>query len=308
MKVAVCISGALRGNLATLNDINKFIVVPFNADVFLTTWDTYYKWPGICSGASIAYRLFGGKAEKLLPSELRNRFAFLKNFKNTCDFLSKEIKENINEDNIRNKLKEYLDFKNITVCSEREFEEKYSVYFEDYNKNPNQFKMFYMMYRSIMDLELYKIKNNINYDFVFRIRPDISFDSVYPLSVINDLCINDIAVEIFDYGPQDQIFVSSFEVQKIISHLWEEMIKIKRLSPFLDFPNARSHHLLLLWLLKNGVNLKNVNLKRKIFSATSNFYPDITVPLLKDLNDNPYLKGRAEKFIDFICSQENSYE
>ena len=39
MKVAVCLSGLTRGVKFTLKDIIKHLVEPYNADLFVHTWD-----------------------------------------------------------------------------------------------------------------------------------------------------------------------------------------------------------------------------------------------------------------------------
>ena len=298
MRVAVCISGALRGNLNTLNNIYTNIIKPLNADVFIHTWDSYYVWPGIGGDNNIVYRLFGPQAQSLLPVAYRTRAGFEIVFPHTMDVLKQEVIENIPLDKIR----KYIDWAVIEIENEHNFINNITKYIDYKNHSINQLKMFFSMYQCYNLVKTYESNNNIMYDYIVRIRPDISIKQVIDEVFVNSIKDNELAVELYDYGPTDQFFISSNKVMEKIVSLWNEIIKSKSLSPFVNYKEIRSHYLLLFWIIKNNIVIKNMKINRYVYSATCNTIPDISNALELDIN-NCSIKKELYEFYDYLLKK-----
>lgn len=152
LKIAVCLSGHLRDYETNLSNIEKFLVKPLNADVFIHTWDTLGKQKTLTSG-----RIGPIPDEsKKYDTDILNMLSNIK---------AKRIESN----------SEYL--KNISSSLDKK---EFHLYGQKLNSQtfggqaePKYiYSQFYSIYQSYKLLEKYSEDNNIKYDVVIKLRSD----------------------------------------------------------------------------------------------------------------------------------------
>ena len=274
MRYAVCISGALRGDLNNLSNIYLNICEPLNADVFLTTWDHHYKWAGILNLSSYtAKRYFGTKISEMIPPEYRTYEKIRDEFPLTFEKLSKSIINPVSTHEIINYIPS---IKKLEILNEEAVTEFINSYFSDYlelyqtDKKVNQFKMFALMYLCDNSLSSYEKLNNFKYDIVIHIRPDYSISNKIDFSYINTINDNQIMARSLFCGIDDVMFICKRQTMISVCSIWEKMLLVKRLSPFKLFYNTDSHFLLLLWCISKGIKHLHDN-SRGIFDCDQDF-------------------------------------
>ena len=99
MRVALCISGAFRGDdfIDYLQDIIKEIAIPLNADTFISSWDSYKTWYGL-GGLGVGWirNWYSENLVKLAPQELvGDNFKFKRFCPNIYKILEKEVDKKI---------------------------------------------------------------------------------------------------------------------------------------------------------------------------------------------------------------------
>ncbi|HED6063393.1 TPA: hypothetical protein R5W19_001879, partial [Campylobacter jejuni] len=73
-KIALCISGAMRGVEWELNLKKVIESFQFDVDVFLFTWDSKFLWPGLNgAGGNWAKRLLDETLLKSIPQEIMHK-------------------------------------------------------------------------------------------------------------------------------------------------------------------------------------------------------------------------------------------
>lgn len=155
-KVAICLSGHLRNYQENLSTINKFIVKPLGADVFIHTWDSIGEQIVMSEGVV-------GPT----PNEKN------KNLPDVSNFL----------DNIRG-LK--IEDNSIFLKTVEDLEDK-KFYLYGMKLKNNLFggqaepkfiySQFYSIYQSYLMMKQWSIKNETNYDCVIKMRADYSLKS-----------------------------------------------------------------------------------------------------------------------------------
>ncbi|WP_251824030.1 capsular biosynthesis protein [Campylobacter jejuni] len=225
VKIAVCLSGLFRGDIYKVIANLKFNLIDnLNADLFIFTWDRYVQYPGFCGDENWVYRLFGGKFLKKCPDELKTLSFLKQKFPNTYSKLN--IEQGVQKIN-QKYIQDIVKCSNIQIQNEEEFIS--SLYLNMTSKREtNRIKMFYGIYKSIqMALEYEKI-NKFRYDYIFRVRPDIGLIGNIEIKDLNKLKNNELAVDFFSYGVQDQFFYAHrnvmIEVAKIWEYCYEKMI------------------------------------------------------------------------------------
>ncbi|EBD1811552.1 capsular biosynthesis protein, partial [Campylobacter jejuni] len=201
VKIAVCLSGLFRGDIYKVIANLKFNLIDnLNADLFIFTWDRYVQYPGFCGDENWVYRLFGGKFLKKCPDELKTLSFLKQKFPNTYSKLN--IEQGVQKIN-QKYIQDIVKCSNIQIQNEEEFIS--SLYLNMTSKREtNRIKMFYGIYKSIqMALEYEKI-NKFRYDYIFRVRPDIGLIGNIEIKDLNKLKNNELAVDFFSYGVQDQ--------------------------------------------------------------------------------------------------------
>lgn len=303
MNVALCISGVMRNDLVTLQNIQKNIIDPLNADVFIQTWDQYYSWGGLGGAGELSFRIWGITGEKTLPKELNNKHGLKKYFPRAYRKLNSEIYEPLDINKITSLVKTTM----IRVSNSKDFEQFVLSYFD--NQSINQLKMFYLMYLCNKMLDTYSNSIGKKYDYVIRIRPDISIETKFTFELLKNIPNNHVGIEIYEYGPNDQIFISNYKTMNVLCNLWEESIKKKRLSPFDAYKDVISHKLLFLWMVRNSILPHQIKINRYIWKSTYKAFPDIQLELKEDFKNEgiDYLDNKNVKiFFDFV--HQRKYE
>ncbi len=255
MKVAVCISGPFRGNFRiSLDSIYQNLVEPLNADVFIETWDSYYKWPGVCGGNSIL-RMFGQDVFDCCPKFIRGEAAFKSNFHNTYSKLSSPIVDKVDSNILLSNYK----ITQLCCISENKFSSYLSPHLDQSGYwNFNQYKMFYLLYMCNNIKNLYSESTGIHYDIIIRVRPDLYFLRKPNIQSIVDLHDNQVLTMLFEVGVDDALFVATNSTMNNICNIWEYILKTKKLSPFKHL-KIRSHALLMSWCLFHGIEIVNID-------------------------------------------------
>ncbi|ELW4010766.1 capsular biosynthesis protein, partial [Campylobacter jejuni] len=218
VKIAVCLSGLFRGDIYKVIANLKFNLIDnLNADLFIFTWDRYVQYPGFCGDENWVYRLFGGKFLKKCPDELKTLSFLKQKFPNTYSKLN--IEQGVQKIN-QKYIQDIVKCSNIQIQNEEEFIS--SLYLNMTSKREtNRIKMFYGIYKSIqMALEYEKI-NKFRYDYIFRVRPDIGLIGNIEIKDLNKLKNNELAVDFFSYGVQDQFFYAHRNVMIEVAKIWE---------------------------------------------------------------------------------------
>lgn len=310
MKVAVCMSGALRGLLSVLDDIYSKVIEPLNADVFFCSWDRYFKWPGMINvGPFSGLRNFGHEICRYLPSELQSYDAIKKEFPRTFAKLNIPVVEDIPCDEIRSRLKNIVSMK---IYSETDFENAMRPVFTGYfdnNDRPhiNQLKMFFMIFECNKVLTDYTNCNGVKYDLLIKIRPDLHLPSPIRSDMLCKFDLNnDVLVRYIGLGLDDAIFMASPDNMSKICSLWNEIQCAKTISPYEYYRWFHSHFLLDAWCVTQRLRLRhfpmfsNMNLDglqkttSELFPAYHEFLEDIEVSShrssLKDLERHLRIK------------------
>ena len=294
MNFAICISGALRGNYKKAFDsIYKNLVTPLNADVFIETWDNFYEWPGICSGDFIQ-RIFGDDIFKKTPGCISNEKLFKEKMKCAYAKLSQPIVKKIDIAEINNLYSNAF----ISVNSEQKFTEDILVQMDTSGKFlPNQYRMFYLMYRANSNMHVYEKSTLKKYDVIVRVRPDVFFEESPNIQQFYELQDNEALIKSIHWGLDDVYFCAKSDTMDKIMCLWEKVVLCRKLSPFKTY-KYRSHPLLTLWTCFKRVEVKPFDYKVNLQSVLDDFLPDITneiqydCQILKSMNDPDFEKIR----------------
>lgn len=272
-KIALCISGINRSNMEALRDIFDKIVLLLNADVFMHTWDIQQDWIGNARPFNFWYRTFGVRD---VPNNLTN-FNFIKSYyPNIYNCLVTSHYSLLD----KSKLLDEFKFQGFLCENQDEFMDEYNISDSYMARDSfNQIKMFYGIYKSFQIMKDYESKNNIKYDYVIRIRPDLALSTQLSLEDFGVLNASNIAVGIKDgAGVDDCFFYATREAYEKAVNIWESMINVKRLSPFEYFPKYDCHALMLAWLVH-----KNIYPVTAIRSSLLHAGKDVRIPNLKQV-------------------------
>ncbi|HEA8303286.1 TPA: capsular biosynthesis protein, partial [Campylobacter jejuni] len=268
VKIAVCLSGLFRGDIYKVIANLKFNLIDnLNADLFIFTWDRYVQYPGFCGDENWVYRLFGGKFLKKCPDELKTLSFLKQKFPNTYSKLN--IEQGVQKIN-QKYIQDIVKCSNIQIQNEEEFIS--SLYLNMTSKREtNRIKMFYGIYKSIqMALEYEKI-NKFRYDYIFRVRPDIGLIGNIEIKDLNKLKNNELAVDFFSYGVQDQFFYAHRNVMIEVAKIWEYCYEKNDI--FLRSFDS-SHYLLFIYLTLRNILTVKPNFRRDVSLATrDNVFP-----------------------------------
>ncbi|HED1701154.1 TPA: capsular biosynthesis protein [Campylobacter jejuni] len=277
VKIAVCLSGLFRGDIYKVIANLKFNLIDnLNADLFIFTWDRYVQYPGFCGDENWVYRLFGGKFLKKCPDELKTLSFLKQKFPNTYSKLN--IEQGVQKIN-QKYIQDIVKCSNIQIQNEEKFIS--SLYLNMTSKREtNRIKMFYGIYKSIqMALEYEKI-NKFRYDYIFRVRPDIGLIGNIEIKDLNKLKNNELAVDFFSYGVQDQFFYAHRNVMIEVAKIWEYCYEKNDI--FLRSFDS-SHYLLFIYLTLRNILTVKPNFRRDVSLATrDNVFPNVAKELQED--------------------------
>ncbi|WGE90850.1 hypothetical protein [Actinobacillus genomosp. 1] len=273
-KVAVCISGICKASLTGLESIYNNIISPLKADVFMHTWDIQQDWAGDARVYNFWSRVFGVKNDEL-PSKLHDLNFIENEYPNIYKSLLSSHYSSLNIDT----LKSNFIFNELAIENQDNFIRVNNIDENYQTRNTyNQIKMFYGIYKSFELMKNFEKTQNIKYDYVIRIRPDLLITEEFSLEKLAPLNIGELAVSTGDVGVADSLFYAHRETFEQVVNIWLEMLRVKKLSPFAKFPKYDCHALLWSWLLyKNIIPTRN-DIKSNLTLGTK----DLKVPNLKE--------------------------
>ena len=299
-------SGAIRGSLNVLDDICRKVIEPLNADVYLCTWEKYFKWPGFFNvGPYTGLRYLGSEICRFLPWE-RQSYDFIRNeFPLTFAKLSTPIIEGMPENDIKKRLGRVIKTK---FYSEEEFEKFAYTEFADYFNSPfeskiNQLKMFYMIAECNRLMTETSASSGSAYDLVVRIRPDLILPSAITPEMVARHSPEELIVRYITLGLDDAIFIAAPEVMNRVCGLWDEIMRVKTLSPYVHYRWFHSHFLLEAWCLTQRVRMRHLPMFSAmnldgIQKSVSEFFPAYG-EFLQDIENSRFRNdmGDLERFI-----------
>jgi len=222
MKVALCFSGGIRNLEDNYESINRCLIEPLNADVFIHGW--YFK-----------------------VNELNNTHKM---------YRKKETDEN--KVLLLLKPKKYK-FEYYDKSKENEMIDKFDInrIKEKYNDNPylcqlypNTCGMFYSINKSNELKKEYEKENNFKYDIVIRCRPDFEFYTPLNENVLNLVNDNNILLPLDNYAfvtqQCDKFAIGKSVTMDYYSDLINNILSYEEKYPkeFWDGPNVLKKHLI----------------------------------------------------------------
>lgn len=295
-KVAVCISGLYRGHKQALESIYENLVVPYDADVFVHSWDQESTWLGF-GGSPFFSRVFGINNMAFAPNEIHDLFKLQDYLPNTFKILKEPIYQNFTG----KIFKEIFSPKKIIIENQKEFERKI-VKDSNYTMlrgSLNQVKMFHGI-KASLDLALaYN-----DYDYIVRIRPDVLITQRVSFEHLEN---NTIYANFGQAGLHDAEFIASSSVMFSLSQLISQMFCVKKISPYHAFPLYDSHNLLLLWMIENDYVFSQGLTGKHILTASD---VKTQIPQLKQslmIDFEKMTLEHQQKFLPFVQFLEQNY-
>ncbi|EPM6358512.1 hypothetical protein ACTN5O_001285 [Campylobacter jejuni] len=292
-KFAICVSGALRGNWESSLANLKKVLSDFNADYFLFSWDKTYLWSSIFDIPRWAQRRFAKvfnymRLPELDIEEFEN---FKKNFPSVYFKLSKDIKRDID-------IKQHLVLSNMFVKylleDEIEFEKEYFLdgsYKEKLGMFVNIHKMFYGKYKAFKLIQQYENENNITYDYIIALRPDIDYANIKQEYFLN-LSYNEILAK-HEFSPANGILGFFYAghrnaMEKMIT-IYEAML-LEKIDKFKDYRSRKinDQYFLQYWMYLHNLKVVEYDIRCEIWNSIASntgVCPNITMELKQDLNN-----------------------
>ena len=310
-RTAICVSGAFRGNPEALRTIEKNLAQPLNADLFFTTWDKNYVWPGMFDiGNFTGHRYLGYRICDLLPERTLSYNQIRDLFPRTFKKLVNPVIEDLNDSTIRQIKDAVPSLVGFQTVNENEFNQLAKNFFADYlshsaPKMINQLKMFFMMYRCEKLLLDHENTTGITYDYVIKVRPDVFIPHPLTSEQLFSIQKDEIMMKFFWCGLDDILFVGERSaVSKIVSQ-WKAIVRNRQLSPYKRFSWASDHFLLLLHCVANnlkiipsdGVRAFDIDLE-SVRRGGSVFYPFFS-ELLDDIR-SAKLENRYQQLAAYL--------
>lgn len=226
MKVALCISGQMRGYLKAYPSVKKNIIDVFDPDIFIHTWDDVGKSNNL--------------HRRTLPHPMTH-YIPRKFIDNQLDFLSifTHFSSEISSQNVVNEA-ELQELYNPKACvvekspTPEEFNDffGFKVPSKMVKKQPKAMwsrNLFYKIYKCNELKKDFEQRNNFKYDLVIRLRPDLSIGEVIsPQIEKNTLYYRYLTINI-SYQIADQYFYAdSYTMDRVcdayshIEELWQQ--------------------------------------------------------------------------------------
>lgn len=292
-KVAVLFSGQLRGDWeANLKDIISEIVHPLEADCFVFTWNKIADWPGL-GGSPTWSKRFLRRIVNPVPEIIRTKNSLQKKCPAVYKKLSKACLSKLDI----LKFNKFSCVKSVVAHDEKEFELNFGT-------TSSASKQYYALYQVYQEMMQYEKNNNIRYDIVIRIRPDIKLSAKGVIkNIVDNLKINEVITGGFGkIGSDDSFLIGCRNSIKNLFLLWENAKN--NYVPYINFPNFDDTHgnIMKLFLLE-GIKLSNSSLSYSKKTITLEdtpclrgiMFPDIKQELETDLTN---LK---KKWLHFGC-------
>ncbi|EIZ0998428.1 hypothetical protein MOT47_001504 [Campylobacter coli] len=308
-KIALCISGAMRGEEWEINLKKVIESFQFDAsiDVFLFTWNSKFLWPGLNgAGGNWAKRLLEQKLLKSIPKEIMHKNYLEQYFPNVFSKLNQEYSVELDVE----KLQKMDIIKRVIVENQEYFLKKYSL--DESNPFVNTSKIWYSNYQLLKSVIQYEAENNFQYDFIIKVRPDLEYIIDFSTEKLEKLYINDLMIkhhEGLQGGLNDNFAAGRRGAMEIYLSLWKYGFLNKTIDFFKDFPNFNSAHK----LLQQFCSLMKINCICLQSNTIKNFYfvdfipPNFSKELKLDckrIESDIDLKKKLSNSIDFLLKYE----
>lgn len=214
-RVAVLVSGQLRDYEVGLKNIREFIAAPLNADVFIHTWNR----SGIPRiGRAISAEFLTYLRSRNLPTDERlaaefpiinqvfgSSYPSVSEIKNLSSAISVVLEEEPES------LRIHRSIENVN------FPSKWAHY--SYGSLP----MYYKIRSCFSIMSQYEHNNDIKYDIIIRVRPDLSFSTRIPNKILSEVCrTRSIYVNSFHFDHcDDQFAIGTRDVMERYSTLFD---------------------------------------------------------------------------------------
>ena len=225
-RVAICVSGQLRGIEKSSKSVLSELTKKTNGHVFIDTWKTQRSnFPTFTR----VQRLIGNELWNILPAEVKMPDGFRHYFPRTTKSLTSPITSTVTSDYVR----KYLPESTIRIEDEAVFEKQVSDQAAGLTLrgNLNQAKMFYKINKCHELIDRYSSDEGIEFDVVIRTRPDldISFPAIkeYIEAAHNNPNVIYVSyVTALGYG--DQFAIGSKKAMDVYASIWERIWNKKR--------------------------------------------------------------------------------
>ncbi|ECR2004517.1 capsular biosynthesis protein, partial [Campylobacter jejuni] len=306
-KIALCISGAMRGVEWELNLKKVIESFQFDVDVFLFTWDSKFLWPGLNgAGGNWAKRLLDETLLKSIPREIMHKNNLKQYFPNVFSKLNQEYSVRLDAERLEN----INNIKRVIIENQEDFLKKYPL--DRNNLFINASKIWYSNYQLLKSLVQYEAENNFQYDFIIKVRPDVEYNINFSIDKLEKLYINDLMIKHHEslYGGLNDNFAAGRRgAMEIYLSLWKYGFLNKSIDFFKNFPNFNSAHN----LLQQFCSLMKINCICLESNTIKNFYfvdfipPNFTKELKLDckrIKNNIELEEKLSSSIDFLLKYE----
>jgi len=300
-KVALCISGQMRGFSLTWPGIKREFVDTYNPDIFVHTWDEESFTPPLFRRLS---RFIGTDLVRLLPLDLQQTLAFSQRFPETAKKLQQPIKRPISS----NEIGDLVDSRHVVVESEKNLADAGMFPKEIWHRgNANQAKMFYKIFQCDKLREQQELISGAPYDIVIRIRPDFNL-KIEDLDAYLRIVREDASKVFLSYinpdGCGDQFAIASSTGMSAYASIWKHLISKKRFDFFPGFRKRIGEELLGEHLMVSGLHpqLMPPSSAELINDLVINLV-DLRPELRKDIGEDP-----PEELKRFIGGIRKHYE
>lgn len=305
-KVALCISGALRGNFVKyINDYIKQLDFP--VDVFLFSWNSLYIWNGLGgSYTDWASRIFPKKLN--VPEIINTKQKFKKLLPNLYNKLSSCVFINVPDE----KISLIDNLVSIKLESHDEFEEKYLSHRKSLF-SPNVIKQYYGNYNLYKMINKFELENNFLYDYVIKIRPDMLECSRLKLDDLSNLSCMDICVSHYPgFGSLDDAFAAGKRNSMMLYLSFYDFMQKYKYLPFLKeypfFPEG-THNILHKYFSLNGIRAISPGINFNIKLPTADCYlPDFDQELAFDINNINSVDIKENVILFFRTMKQNFFK
>ena len=284
IKVALCVSGQLRGSKNSIVENINRIQKKLEADVYVSTWDEQVLSP---PKFNRVHRFFGSELTELLPRNLRNHDEFIRKFPSVIRKIGALESAKVD---VTWYSKEVRRVKKFHVESSDDFLRSSGVFDGLKLRGTfNQAKMFYKMHaaHSMLDGE---------YDVVVRMRPDmgINIENISDWVRLAFLEKNQLIVSyLTGDGFGDQFAIGSLNAMNIYSGIWSNVARVGRFryKNFFDksCDNA-AEQLVAANIIENGMRLHVVKPSHSDFSEPIALADEFSVydEVVKDSSANDF--------------------
>ncbi|HFP7338611.1 TPA: hypothetical protein ACHKO7_001721, partial [Campylobacter jejuni] len=209
-KIAVCLWGIFRGNyIKALDDINKLIVKPLNADLFIHTWNECHIWSGYGGDSHFARRFFDFD---VYNNNFPISFREYENLKEYFPTVLNKIKEPIIESLPIQWIKEHYSVLDMECEKFNDFQEYQNenlfLKFKPYQHyHPYAIsKLRYQMYKSVSLAKRYEVSCGCRYDYIIVCRLDTPPILELPLDFLKSIGSNELSISFDHLRIDDRLF------------------------------------------------------------------------------------------------------